>query len=71
MTSDHIDTHPFPDVTLREYPADGAHPTTFHVFLTGWRKGGRYKTRAGAMRAAERASKTPSATAEPDLTARQ
>ncbi|WP_330435823.1 hypothetical protein OIC43_37085 [Streptomyces sp. NBC_00825] len=56
MTSDHIDTSPFTGVTLREYPGAGAHGPTFHVFGDGWRYGGTYETRPGAMRAAERAS---------------
>ncbi|MFE3146611.1 hypothetical protein ACFXJ6_08095 [Streptomyces sp. NPDC059218] len=64
MTSDRIDTHPFPGVTLREYPGEGAYGPAFHVFIGGWRKGGTYETRADAMRAAERASSTPSAAAE-------
>lgn len=65
MTSNRIDTHPFPGVTLREYPGAGGRGSTFHVFLDGWRKGGNYKTRASAMRAAERASTTPGASAKP------
>ncbi|GAA2948529.1 hypothetical protein ACFPN0_15060 [Kitasatospora cinereorecta] len=61
MPSEFADTHPFPDVTLREYPPANARPEerpTFHVFVTGWRYGGNYKTRAGAMRACERAHRS-------------
>ncbi|MFE5847902.1 hypothetical protein ACFQ7N_40400 [Streptomyces niveus] len=56
------DTRPFPNVTLREHPdpmAGSEKGPTFEVFVTGWRVGGRYKTRAGAMRRAERESLTP------------
>ncbi|MFF4179672.1 hypothetical protein [Streptomyces sp. NPDC001750] len=65
MTSDRIDTYPFPGVTLREYPGTAAYGPTFHVFRDGWRYGHNYKTRAGAMRAAERASNTRSVTPKP------
>ncbi|MFJ5890331.1 mucin-2 [Streptomyces californicus] len=59
MTSDYVDTFPFPRATLREYPApaSGIGGPTFHVFVGGWRVGGNYRTRAGALRAAERGSK--------------
>ncbi|MEV5677019.1 mucin-2 [Streptomyces sp. NPDC052179] len=56
--TDRNDTFPFPRATLREYPAPASGGTpTFQVFVGGWRVGGNYKTRAGALRAAERASK--------------
>ncbi|MFE4796203.1 hypothetical protein ACFRFL_14065 [Streptomyces sp. NPDC056708] len=60
--ADRSDTHPFPDVTLREHSQPGSDPT-FTVFLTGWFYG-RYKTRPGAMRAAERASNSVTAPAQ-------
>ncbi|MEU2487081.1 hypothetical protein ABZ593_21040 [Streptomyces sp. NPDC012617] len=68
MSSEFTDTHPFPDVILREYPPANARPEerpTFHVFVTGWRYGGNYKTHAGARRAAERAHLSGQTTTAP------
>lgn len=56
--TDYVDTFPFLGATLREYPASKAPGDTavFQVFVGGWRVGKNYTTRAGALRAAERAS---------------
>lgn len=62
MTSDpepFTDSHPYPHVTVREYPNDVAGSDagpTYSLFVTGWFYRS-YKTEQGVLRAAERESK--------------
>ncbi|MFE3139691.1 hypothetical protein [Streptomyces scopuliridis] len=57
----YTDTHPYPDVTVREHPnthaGSNAGPT-YSLFVTGWFVG-KYKTETGVLAAAERVSKRP------------